>query len=115
MNALDRNRLKDMLDAARKAQQFAAGKTRETLDENEVLALALVRLIEVIGEAASRVSEETRTAITGVEWRPIIGMRNRLIHDYLNVDYDVVWRAVADEIPPLIATLETALSDETAN
>jgi uncharacterized protein with HEPN domain len=114
MNERDEVLLRDMLDAARAAQRFAAGKTRQMLDSDEMLAFAIVRAIEVVGEAAGRVSEETRTLLTAIPWKNIVGMRNRLAHDYLHVDYDIVWRVAHDQIPVLITTLEDILNKDQA-
>jgi uncharacterized protein with HEPN domain len=101
-----------MLRAAQRAQLFAEGKTRESLEENdELLGFAIVRAIEVVGEAASKVTLETRRDLTEIPWHNIIGMRNRIVHDYLNVDYDVVWAVVTKNLPPLVEQLETIVDD----
>jgi uncharacterized protein with HEPN domain len=109
MNDFDLNRLRDMLDAARLSQQIVEGKSRNSLDEDIVIALALTRLIEIIGEAASHISNEIRTQLPQIPWRNIIGMRNRVIHDYGNVNYDILWKATAEDIPELIRILEDIL------
>ena len=98
--------LKDMADHARMAVTAAAGKARQDLDEDPVLAAALERFIEVVGEAASRVSDETRLRIPGVPWVEIIGMRNRLVHGYASVDHDIVWAVVTSDLPELLRHLE---------
>ena len=109
MNKHDRTRLLDMLDAARKAQAFAAGRSREDLDSDEMFAFALTRALEIIGEAAARVSQETRADLPQIPWRSIIGMRNKLIHDYIAVDYDILWATVETELDTLISYLEKSL------
>ena len=109
MNKHDRTRLLDMLDAARKAQAFAAGRSREDLDSDEMFAFALTRALEIIGEAAARVSQETRADLPQIPWRSIIGMRNKLIHDYIAVDYDILWVTVETELDTLISHLEKSL------
>ncbi len=106
----DRIRLKHMLDAARETQAFVASKTRTDLDTDRKLTLALVKCIEVIGEAASRVSVQTRDALSAIPWGDIIGMRNRLIHGYFAVNLDIVWSTATEELPFLIVQVETALS-----
>jgi uncharacterized protein with HEPN domain len=72
-------------------------------DEN--LHLACVHLVQVIGEAASRVSAETRARNPEVPWRQIIGMRHRVVHGYLEVDLEIVWQVISDDLPELIAVL----------
>ena len=109
-NENDRIRLRHMLDAALEAEGFLRGRVRADLDNNRMLALALVRLIEIIGEAATRVSDETRKQIPDVPWVLVVGMRNRLIHGYFDVDLDRVWDTVGDDLPPLMVALEVALS-----
>ncbi len=112
MNELDKNRLTDMLRAAQRARAFVDGKTRESLEEdNEVLGFAVVRAVEVVGEAASKVTLETRNSLTDIPWHNIVGMRNRVVHDYLNVDYDIVWAVVTQNLPDLIEQLEAILAD----
>jgi len=100
-----------MLDAAQEASVFVNGRSRADLDSNRLLALALVRLIEIIGEAANRVSEETRSSIPTIPSPLVIAMRNRLIRGYFDVDNDRVWDTVVDDLPPMIAALEEALFD----
>jgi uncharacterized protein with HEPN domain len=99
-----------MLDAAREATSLTAGKSRSDLDRERTLALALVKLIEILGEAASRVTERGRQAHPAIPWRDIVAMRNRLIHGYFDIDLDRVWDTVTDDLPPLVAALEAALS-----
>ena len=101
--------LLDMLDYARQAQELVAGKQREAFQHDRVLQLALERVIEVIGEAANRISPEMRKRHSQIPWRNIVSMRNRLIHGYDVVDYDVIWSTATEDIPPLIKQLEAAL------
>lgn len=107
----DRVRLRHMLDAAREARGFAQGRSREDLDRDTMLSHALVRCIEIVGEAATRVSEQTQGAVDGVPWRAIIGMRNRLIHAYFDIDKDVVWKTVTVNLVELEPFLLAALED----
>ena len=102
----DSARLHHMLDSAREAVGFVQGKGRDALDTDNKLALALVRLLEVIGEAAGKVSEETGNAHSEIPWPQVVGMRNRLIHAYFEVDHDEVWRTVQEDLPLLISHLE---------
>jgi uncharacterized protein with HEPN domain len=102
----DHTRLMHMLDYSREALTLVKGKNRIDLDEDRILNLALVRLIEIIGEAANRISEETQTANPEIPWPQIVSLRNRLIHGYDSVDFDILWRVLADELPALIPVLE---------
>jgi len=99
-----------MLDAAREAAQMALGKTRADLDTDRPLNLSLVRLLEIVGEAASRVPVGERARYSGIPWVEIVGLRNRLIHGYDNVDFDILWEIVTQDLPPLIAELEKIFS-----
>jgi uncharacterized protein with HEPN domain len=91
-----------MLDAARLTQQIIEGQSRDSLDDNIVITLALTRLIEIMGEAANHVSEETRARLSTIPWRNIVGMRNRVIHDYGNVNHDILWKTITEHIPILL-------------
>lgn len=106
MSKHDLVRLRHMLDAAREAVSFSAGRSRSDLDSDRMLVLSLVKCLEIIGEAASRVSVVCRDRHPEIPWLDIIGMRHRLIHAYYDVNLDIVWRTVADDLPPLIAGLE---------
>ncbi len=106
-------RLRHMLDFARKAVAHCQGRTRGDLDDDELLALALARLLEVIGEAAKFVSAEKRAQSTDIPWREITGTRDRLIHAYPDVNLDIVWQTVTEDLPRLISTLEKLVPPET--
>ena len=106
-------RLRHILDAAQKAVAFCQGRTRTDLEEDELLALALVRLMEIIGEAAKAVSPKTRSEVPAVPWREIAGTRDRLIHGYADVDLDIIWAVVSKDLPPLIAELKKLVPPET--
>jgi uncharacterized protein with HEPN domain len=105
----DRVRLQHMLDAANEALTFVQGKARADLNNDRMLVLSLVRELEIIGEAASRVSADTRRKNTSIPWQDISGMRNRLIHAYFDVDLDTVWSTVSKDLPVLKAELEKIL------
>lgn len=98
-----------MLDAAQKARGFIQGRERTDLELDEMLSLAIVRLLEIVGEAATHISEPVQANLPGIPWRQITGARNRLIHGYFDVDLDVVWAILQDDLPPLIAQLEQVL------
>ena len=105
----DRVRLQHMLDAANEALTFIQGKNRADLDIDRMLVLSLIRELEIIGEAASKISAETRSQNNSIPWLDISGMRNRLIHAYFDVDLDTVWSTVSRDLPTLKAELEKIL------
>jgi len=105
----DRVRLQHMLDAANEALSFIQGRVRANLDDDRMLVLSLIRELEIIGEATSKVSAETRSKNTSIPWQDISGMRNRLIHAYFDVDLDTVWNTVSKDLPVLKAELEKIL------
>jgi uncharacterized protein with HEPN domain len=95
-----------MLDMARKAVAKVAGKSRTDYDADEDLRIVLAHLVQTIGEAAGRVSPETQARHAGIPWKGIVGIRHRIVHDYMDVDYDILWEVVTKDVPSLIATLE---------
>jgi len=95
-----------MLDTARKAAGKVAGKTREDYDRDENLRMALAHLIQILGEAARHISPAFQNSHAEIPWKQIIGMRHKVVHDYLHVDYDIVWAVVNGDLAPLIAQLE---------
>ncbi|MBI1259263.1 MAG: DUF86 domain-containing protein [Chloroflexi bacterium] len=113
MNESDLSRLQDMLESALAAQEFAQGKTRHSLDNDKQFQYALRKALELIGEAASKVTQETRNQHPQIAWQPIIGMRNVLTHIYMHIDYDRVWDVVVHDLPPLISELEKIIPPET--
>jgi len=104
-----RTRMRHMLTHAEEAVSMAHGRSRADLDRDRQLNLSLVRLMEVVGEAAARVSPEGRQRYPAVPWPEIAGLRNRLIHAYDKVDFNILWDIVQDDLPPLIAELRKAL------
>jgi len=109
MHSDDVIRLRHMLDAAHDAVSFAEGCSREDLDSDRQLVLAVVKCIEIIGEAASRVSPEGQAEAPELPWRDMIDMRHRLVHAYYDVNLDVVWSTLREDLPPLIAALENVI------
>lgn len=103
----DAVRIRYMLDAARKAAELASGKTTAELERDEVLELALTRLIEIIGEAAKNISEGFRRAHPEIPWKAIGGTRDKLIHGYFDIDREVLWEILTRDLPPLIRQLES--------
>jgi uncharacterized protein with HEPN domain len=98
--------LLDMLLAARKIQRFMVEMTLAEFRANEMAQSAVIRELQVIGEAARMITDTTRASNTGIDWRAIAGMRNRLVHEYFSVQLDVVWKTVQTDIAPLISQLE---------
>jgi uncharacterized protein with HEPN domain len=99
-----------MLDHAREAVSLVQGKNRADLNEDRLLNLALVRLLEIIGEAANRVPKEDQLKHSQIPWSQIVSLRNRLIHGYDSVDFDILWQIVTHDLPPLILVLEEMVS-----
>jgi uncharacterized protein with HEPN domain len=101
--------LRQILAHAREAVAILHGKTRADLDHDRILNLALTRLLEIIGEAANRVPDSIQAKYSHLPWLQMIGLRNRLIHGYDNVDFDILWVIVVQDLPGLIAQLESIL------
>ena len=108
----DATRLHHIMDSACKAVSFTYGKKRNDLDTDEQLALALVRLLEVIGEASIGITERLKAKYPEIPWRVMSNTRNRLIHGYFDISYELVWETVVKELPPLIAKLEKVVTEE---
>lgn len=107
----DRIRLLHMVESARRAVRIAEGLTAETLAADEIRMLAVVKSIEIIGEASTKVSEATRQRLFAIDWLGVRQMRNRLIHGYDSVDPARIWDALLIDVPPLIREIEQALAD----
>jgi uncharacterized protein with HEPN domain len=105
----DGTRLRHMLKHAEEAVVMAQGRTRHELDSDRQLNLSLVRLMEIVGEAATHVSPECQERCPGIPWSQVVSLRNRLIHGYDKVDFDVLWNIIQYDLPPLIESLRTAL------
>jgi uncharacterized protein with HEPN domain len=105
-------RLRHMLAYAKEAVELMRNRARADLDTDRALGLAILRCVEIVGEAAGRIPVMTRRRYPKVPWLQIIGMRNRLIHGYDIVDYDIVWSTVAHDLPPLIVELEKIVSSK---
>ena len=97
--------LLDMLLAARRAVEFAAPLTFSEFENGDLHQLAILKAVEIIGEAASRISEETKAGHPDIPWAEIIGLRNRLVHAYFAIQLDIVWQTVQEDLPPLIAQI----------
>jgi uncharacterized protein with HEPN domain len=108
----DMVRIHHMLDAACEVLEFCVDKTRFDLDTDRMLCLSLVRLLEIIGEASVGVSLKCQKKYTQIPWSAIVGMRNRLIHGYYDINLDIVWKTVKEDSPPLKVELEKIIGQE---
>jgi len=106
MSEIDNVRVRHILDAAREAVNFSEGRCRAGPDTDRKLNLSLVRLLEIIGEAARSLSQEFRQEHPDLPWKSMVGIRDRLIHGYFDINLDVVWQTVTEDLPPLIAQLK---------
>lgn len=105
----ERVTVRQMLDTCRKVRELTEGRARETLDSDWVAAFALMRALEILGEGARRISAEFRGSHPQIPWSQIVGLRDRLIHGYDQVDLDRLWKIANDDIPALISGLEAIL------
>ncbi|NLW50425.1 MAG: DUF86 domain-containing protein [Candidatus Brocadiaceae bacterium] len=101
-----------MLDTARKARSRVEGKSRSDYDDDEDLRIVVAHLVQTIGEAAARVSASMRQAHPEIPWKQITGIRHRIVHDYMDTDYDVLWEVAVRDLPDLIRTLEPMVPPE---
>jgi uncharacterized protein with HEPN domain len=101
-----------MLDMARKVSDRVAARSKADFDSNEDLRFVIAHLIQTLGEAAARVTPETRDAHPEIPWKQITGIRHRIVHDYMGVDYDILWEVAKWHIPPLIRVLEGIVPPE---
>jgi uncharacterized protein with HEPN domain len=101
----DNVRLRHLIESATTAIRFIDGRRRSDLDDDEMLRLALTKLVEIVGEAAKQVTPETRAAYPAVPWTAAARMRDRLVHHYFDIDLDVLWSTVTRDLPDLLARL----------
>jgi uncharacterized protein with HEPN domain len=109
MNENDRLRFEHMRQYALLTLEIIAGSTRDDLNNDIRLRFALIRAVEVIGEAASRVSPEAQATYPTIPWPPIISMRNRLIHGYFEINLDILWDTAKKEVPHLLQELSSII------
>lgn len=107
----DSVRLRHMLEYARKALRFSTGKARIDLEQDEQLLLALVQIVQVIGEAASKTTQDLQERTPQIPWADIIGTRNRLVHAYFDVDLDVLWVIIRTDLPFLVEQLQKIIDE----
>ncbi len=111
----DQALLQDMMGAARSAVFAIRGSEPASLAADHLRALGLVKCLEIVGEAAGRLSGELRARHPEIPWGQIIGMRNRLVHAYFEIDYEQVWKTLSEDLPPLIEQWEKILADESGS
>jgi uncharacterized protein with HEPN domain len=107
----DRVFIGQMVEAAAAALDFTEGLSRETVSSDRLVGFAVVRAIQLIGQAARNVSDGVRAANPDVPWRQMIGMRNVVVHDYADVDMHLVWKTVREDLPGLVDRLNAILGD----
>jgi uncharacterized protein with HEPN domain len=108
----DLTRLQHIRDASKEALEFIANHRRNDLESNRMLALSLVKELEIIGEAANNISKECQSRYPDIPWSDMIGMRNRLVHAYFGINYDIVWQTVTENLPYLLSQIQTVIKQE---
>ncbi len=108
----DAVRIRHMIDAAEAAKGFVLGRRRCDLETDLMLRFALVRAVEIIGEAASKIRPESRALAPALPWPALIAMRNRLVHAYFEIDHDILWKTATTEIPDLLSLLRAIPLEE---
>ncbi|MFA6979353.1 MAG: DUF86 domain-containing protein [Ignavibacteriaceae bacterium] len=108
----DRIRIRHMIDASEEALSFVRTAKKEEFSQSRQLILSVIKDIEIIGEAASKISEETKLKYSEIPWKDIVGMRNRLIHGYFDVNINLVWNTTKNNLPPLIKSLKEIITEE---
>lgn len=98
--------IEDIRESLEKIQRFVSGLTQAAFSADDKTVDAVVRNLEIIGEAANRLPEEFKSQHQTIEWRKIIGLRNRIVHDYFGVDLEIVWRILKDDIPDFIDSIK---------
>jgi len=101
--------IKHILEAAEKSIDFLSECTKEDLECDEKLALSVIRLLEIVGEAANQVSEDYQNQHPNIPWKNMVALRNRLIHGYFDVDLDIVWDTVNSDLPPVVKQLRNLI------
>jgi len=112
MKENDRIRIHHIIDAAQEELSFVRNVDQENFSNNRMMILSVIKEIEIIGEAVSKISDEIKLMYSDVPWEGIVGMRNRLIHGYFDVDVKLVWNTTKIDLPPLVSSLEAILAKD---
>ena len=112
MSPEDRVRLRHIADGLASAVRFTRGRKREDLDGDEMLVLALMHALQIVGEAAARISAETRDQCPEVPWASMIGMRHRLVHAYFDINFDILWTTASETAPALLTHIRPLLASD---
>jgi uncharacterized protein with HEPN domain len=107
----DLTRIRHMRDAGKEILEFVAASSQSSFSSNRMLQLAIVKDLEIIGEAANNVSTECQEKYSYIPWRAMVGMSNRLVNAYFGINLDVIWQTVQQDLPPLLQSLERALEE----
>lgn len=110
MENKDLIRLKHMLDSTKAILIFSKGKNKTSLNKDRLFRSAVLRELEIIGEAATRISDESKKKHPHLPWKELIGLRNRLIHAYFDVDHDIIWKTIQEYLPPFLQSLKDVIA-----
>jgi uncharacterized protein with HEPN domain len=110
MSDKDVARIQHMLDSTNAIASFIKGKNRKCLDTDRLLLSGIIRELEILGEAAGKVSQHSKDLFPSLPWKQLIGMRNRLIHAYFDIDHDIIWKTITESLPALVDKLEEMTS-----
>jgi len=103
--------LNDILSAAEKAIEFVTGMGPEDLEDDDRTEFAVIKALEIVGEAARRIPHSFRDSQPQIPWREMAAMRDKLVHDYFGVDLEVVWKTIHEDLPPLVAALQSLIDE----
>ncbi|MFP5020427.1 HepT-like ribonuclease domain-containing protein [Pseudonocardia phyllosphaerae] len=106
----DADRAQDIVDAIVRIQRYT-NMGRDEFDDNELIQVWVVQHLQIVGEAAAKMSADTRECYPDVPWKKIIGMRNVLVHGYFSIDRDLVWGVVDRELGPLLGTAQNMVTE----
>lgn len=104
----------DILDNAKKASDFMKGMSEDDFLRDEKTVFAVIRALEVVGEAAKKIPDEVKNKYPDIPWREMTSIRDKLIHDYFGVNFAVIWKTVSEDIPKLIPLMKWVIEDQTS-